>query len=540
LLELVVCLPNSNRENAGRPVWPYVKSAKLLVIIQTDIKSFYTRIIRDSLVQFSSDQLSRSERVEWLLRILFARDIDDHEAGKGIVQGNIASGFFANLYLIDLDARFGPANEWNVEFFRYVDDMIIVVPDPEDAERVLTELERELAKIGLELNRDKTERFTNIADFIGTTNRDEALDNLQTQFQNWLNCLWILDQQHRQVFRKAYRESQAEWWYRVELYVKCLSAIGIHIGATLLSRRIYKYLFNDKLCEQDFVWEGSFEIPTFPDDMQEKHVDSWKTAFCSTNSSWIDKQKEFHDSLQELLRNSKQQLDEAINNGDIGREKQWARTLRFCINKLIQVEFQSEDIIQIILDVLLKTPWLIRNSRDLIENLAIRGYTDHIKLLLMHYNDENEMNEYMRSIVMRAIRFLPTLPDEVWEEVVNGAISSSNVVSLMATETWLKVSQSQPQLVKEAALKRIETALSKNPKPILRLRKNYLLMLGKHKQELSIQIEDKQDALIQNVRDIIQADEINSLFSYYEPEILAREFYSGYRTEEGFYHPSSP
>ena len=211
------------------------------VIIQTDIKSFYTRIIRDSLMQLSSEQLSRSQRVEWLLKILFARDIDDHEAGKGIVQGNIASGFFANLYLIDLDARFGPGNEWNAEFFRYVDDMIIVVPSPEDAAEILTELESELDKIGLELNLDpkKTERFT-AAEFISTTEKDETLDNLQNQFQNWINCLWILDDEHRQVFRKAYNESQAEWWYRIELYTSCLESIGILINPTTLSTLLSK------------------------------------------------------------------------------------------------------------------------------------------------------------------------------------------------------------------------------------------------------------------------------------------------------------
>ncbi len=170
-------------------------------------------IIRDNLKQFSTEQLSRSPRVEWLLKVLFARDIDEHEAGKGIVQGNIASGFFANLYLIDLDARFGPGNEWNVKFFRYVDDMIIVVPDPENVEAVLTELENELERdeIGLELNRSKTEYFTSIADFLKATEKDETLDNLQQEFQSWLNCLWILDEQHRQVFRKAYNESHAEW-----------------------------------------------------------------------------------------------------------------------------------------------------------------------------------------------------------------------------------------------------------------------------------------------------------------------------------------
>ena len=145
----------------------------------------------------------------------------------------------------------------------------------------------------------------------------------------------------------------------------------------------------------------------------------------------------------------------------------------------------------------------------------------------------------MKSIILRAIRFLPVVPDDMWAQVVESAVSFSNVTSLMATETWLNVIKDQPELVKETHLLEIEAALVRNPRPILRLRKNYLLILGEHKREIVIKDEDKSDALIQNVGEIIHANEINSLFDYYEPEILTREYYSGYR-DDGFYHPSSP
>lgn len=510
------------------------------VIIQTDIKSFYTRIIRDSLVQLSNEQLSRSHRVEWLLKVLFARDIDDHEAGKGIVQGNIASGFFANLYLVDLDARFGPGNEWNAEFFRYVDDMIIVVPRLEDVQEILTELESELAKIGLELNQEKTEHFTNPTEFISSTEKDETLDNLQSQFQNWINCLWILDSQHRQIFRRAYNGSQAEWWYRIELYCTFLKALGILIDLTTLSRKIYKYLFNDRLCEKDFEWEEPLEVPPLPDHINQEQLYSWKGAFEEKNKLWVEKKNKLHDLLQELLTESRQKLAEAINNGDVKSEKQWIRTLRFCINKLLQIEFQSENIAQVILEILLESPWLIRNPRNLVENLATRGYSNHIKCLLVHYGDEtDETKEYMKSIALRAIRFLPTVSDDMWVQVVESAISQSNVISLMATETWLKVIINQPKLVKDTDLQKIVSALGRNPRPILRLRKNYLLILGEHQQESPVDDKGNEDNLIQNVREIIRANEINSLFDYHEPEIITREFYSGNR-DDGFYHPSSP
>jgi len=128
----------------------------------------------------------------------------------------------------------------------------------------------------------------------------------------------------------------------------------------------------------------------------------------------------------------------------------------------------------------------------------------------------------------------------MWVQLVESAVSYSDVTSLMATETWLKVVQNQPELVNEAHLQEIESALGKNPRPILRLRKNYLLILGEHKGEIIVEDEDKQDALVQNVRDIIHANDISTLFDYYEPEILTRKFYSGYRADDGFYHPSAP
>jgi hypothetical protein len=509
------------------------------VVIQTDIKSFYTRIVRDNLVQLSTEQLSRSTRVEWLLKVLFARDIDEHEAGKGIVQGNIASGFFANLYLVDLDARFGPGNEWGLDFFRYVDDMIIVVPDPEDIQDVLSELAEQLNNLGLELNHAKTEIFSDIAEFLSATDKNETLDELQSEFQDWLNVLWILDDQLRSVFRKAYNESKSEWWYRIDLYRMCLETIGIYISTTLLSRRIYKYLFNDALCEKDYNWQSKFEIPSLPDTKNDELLCDWSREFEKLNGSWVDKQKEIVKVFQELLIESKVKLDEALEGEDSRSEKYWVRVLRFCVNKLMQTRFYKNEVERVFMEILSTSPWLIRNPHELIENLAIRGYADHIESLFTYYDDETDQTkEYMKSIILRAIRFLPDISDALWTKVVENAVNNSNVVSLMATETWLKVIQKRPELVEEEHLKSVELAIRRKPEPILRLQKNYLLILGERGQEMIIDRESEQDALVQSIRDIIQADEVSSLFNYYEPEILTKEFYSGYRADDGRYHPS--
>jgi hypothetical protein len=511
------------------------------VVIQTDIKSFYTRIIRDNLILLSTEQLSRSARVEWLLKMLFSRDIDEHEAGKGIVQGNIASGFFANLYLIDLDARFGPNNEWNAKFFRYVDDMIIVVPDPEHIGEVIAALIQELSKdnIDLELNLQKTEYFRDVSEFIRVTDKDEKLDELRDRFQCWISCLWILDEEHRQVFRRAYNESQVEWWYRIELYRACLRSVGIVIDAPLLSRRVYKYLFNDRLCERDLSWQQPFKIPHLPDSIDEDQVGVWKIEFEKVNDSWVEEKMSLSDALRELLSESRAELLTAIAQENTRDEKRWIRTFRFCMNKLVQIEFKYDDVVEIAVETMIELPWLIRNPHKLTEVLAIHGYINHIDSLLTYYADEtDETKEYMKSIIVRAIRFLPDVSHSLWQQVAESAVSFSDVVSLMATETWLKVIQNQPELVEENHLQQIKLALSKDPAPISRLIKNYLLIMGEHGWEVAENKEDNLDFMLNDVYEIIQTDNVDSLFDYYEPEILTRDFYSGYRSEYEDYQPS--
>lgn len=508
------------------------------LVIQTDIKSFYTQIIRSSLIQLFKDNLTRSNRIEWLLKTLFTRDIDNHETGQGIVQGNIASGFFANLYLLDLDARFGQGNEWGLDFFRYVDDMILVLPKPADKMAVLSALKDQLRAIELELNLDKkkTQYFT-ASEFIKATEKDKGIDDLQNEFQNWISCLWILDENNRRLFRDSHNRSQEEWWYRISIYRSCLKSIGILIDHTSLSRKVYKYLFNNKLCKKDNVFQGDFEMISLPNEDDKNLIKSWQNKFNEVNTRWTNKKKEIGNILHDLLSQSKVELEKAIENNDIENEKKQTKVFRFCINKLLQVDFGSQAFIDISCDTLMNSPWLIRNPSNLLQSLADRGCVSAIDLLLKCYIDETDiMKEYMKSIILRSIRFLPTVSNEVWETVVLNSVSSSNITSLMATETWLKVVERQPDLEKEHHLSKIREALNHEPKPIVRLKKNYMLILGRTSKAINMQEEDNENFLIKDVEEIIHDQEVDSLFDYYEPEILIQEYYSGYH-DDGFYYP---
>ncbi len=141
------------------------------MIICVDIESFYTRIIQDRLIELAGKELTESKRIRWLLKLLLSKNLDEHEIGYGITQGNIGSGFYANLYLKSIDDKFGiepKDNEWDVNLIRYVDDIILIIPDKNDEKEVLEVLKEELEKLGLKLNESKTERYDNVSEFIET------------------------------------------------------------------------------------------------------------------------------------------------------------------------------------------------------------------------------------------------------------------------------------------------------------------------------------------------------------------------------------
>ena len=506
------------------------------VVVQMDIKSFYTRILRDFLAQLSAKQLSRSARVEWLLKLLFSRDLDEHEAGKGIVQGNLASGFFANLYLVDLDARLGPNNEWKAKFFRFVDDMIIVIPDEEDAPRVIVAIEVELAKLGLEPNLEKTQYFSDATEFIEATGQDEKLDLLDTRFREWIICLGRGDVSHRHSFRKAYRGSQDEWWYRVDLYRLCLKEIDVIIDSSYLSRRLHKYLFNEKRCKKDFSWAKPFEIPQLPETENQGQLDEWRTAFESSNKDWMNERNLLFQALEDLILESAREIRRAISRQDSKSEKRWATRYRFCLNRLMQIGLHSPNLAKNIADCLVENPWLFKDPGRLTENLAIRGHSQLIESLLSSYNDETDpMQEYMKAVLLRSVGFLAEVPLSLWKQVAISTVSDSSVTSLMATETWLRVVQRSPQLVEKDQLQRIEFAVQRTPRPVSRLLKNYFLILGD--QSLSVVDTDSRDDIFTDVVEVIRADSLDYLFERHEPAILVQEYYSGASLDIDSYYP---
>jgi hypothetical protein len=499
------------------------------VVIRTDIKSFFTRIVQDRLVQLTAEQLSKSQRIQWLLRLLLSDEMDDHEVGLGIVQGNIGSGFYANIYLTEVDAYFGPNNEWGVKFYRYVDDMILIVPDPEHVSTVLGVLQTKLNGLRLELNDSKTEIFSDVSKFLEETVSDERLELLATDFEQLVNALWITNSDYRTIFGNSFRDGE-QWWYRIEMYQKCLQAIGIFVTAPILSRRVYRYLFNRRRCQDDLKRESELVLPSLPPDNNSEMIREWAACFEKENKGWIEDRSHLFARLADLFHKSWEELQQ-LGPSNPSYERKLARRLRFAANRLDELGFA--EIRKELLEVLCRMPWLIREPAPIIEGLARQGFSDDIMRLLAHYsNDTSPLNEYMRAVTLRAIRYVPSIDSRLWDELVKYATGVSVVNSLSATETWLHLGHRCKHLIRDEHINAVKTVLHSNPPLVNRLRKNYLLILAKHDPSSIKDTPVNGDYMIRGALDVALEGDAATLFGYQEPEIIRQAYYSGQRPDD--------
>jgi hypothetical protein len=514
------------------------------MILRVDIESFYTKIIQDQLCNELSKELTVSERVRWLMRLLLSKEIGEHELGKGITQGSVSSGFYANIYLTSVDAKFGSANEWGVEFHRYVDDMILIIPSPEDINIVESTLNNVLNDLGLNLNEAKTEKIYEIASFLEQSDEDECLEKLSDRFDSIVNPLWILNSEHRAIFASSYHKDEL-WWHHIGRYQQCLKALKIHTHKTDLSRRIYKYLFSEKSRERDllkqrevFQLEGELKSTQPPNDESCNAILQWTVSFTSSNNIWFCNKNALRQELVDLFQESWRKLCN-MDSLNPNETRKLHRYIRFTLYRLSVLGL--EDILDTLMEILRKAFWVIREPVNVLENLARQGYHSEIRSLLTYFQGLDQPVEYLIAITIRAMRFLPDIDTQEWELIVNFATIPDDSVSLaeklMATETWLYLGHKYNEFKQIQHIEAIKTALRFEPAPPSRLEKNYLLILGQFEpsavQEFSVNVNDP---MLVCARNLALQGNPSEIFDVPELKILRENYYSGQsptESEEG-------
>lgn len=145
--------------------WQKKQSESQPVFLRTDISAFYDSVSHDLLIETIVDKLSvphDSPLIELFRRVLVVPtqsyssetgDILTDEIRHGLPIGNNTEGFFANLYLLNVDSAM---LSHGIQFGRYCDDMRLFGESREKVLKAIRVLQEMLLTKNLNLNAAKT------------------------------------------------------------------------------------------------------------------------------------------------------------------------------------------------------------------------------------------------------------------------------------------------------------------------------------------------------------------------------------------------
>jgi len=130
-------------------------------VIDLDLKSYFDSIRHDILLKKIASRVADKEILRLIKLILKA-------GGKrGVGQGGVASPLFSNIYLTEVDAMLERAKEVtrrgkyiHIEYARFADDLVVLIERHRKWDWLVPAVEKrlreELAKLGVEVNQEKT------------------------------------------------------------------------------------------------------------------------------------------------------------------------------------------------------------------------------------------------------------------------------------------------------------------------------------------------------------------------------------------------
>ena len=308
------------------------------IVIQTDLSSYYTRISQEKLIEtMFSEMLTESKRVEWLLKKILRKELHSeyHEIGYGLAQGGVGSGYYANVYLADLDDFFLQENPLGVSYHRYADDMTIVVPNVESKNDVLAKLDELLTDLELQRSDEKTNQVP-CSDY-ENNGFSPALDKLNLQLNISLKVLWVA----AVCYYKDRVECSENLYSFLKDYQQRLRALEMVVPISMLRRKLMKYL---NLHPDQYRLQIKIDLPEFGEPNQ---AQDWAYSFSALNPEWIRQIDSLRDQFEQIVKDILHIGRDNYNK--ISRED--GTRLRFSISRLCRVGM-SEYAVKLIAELL--------------------------------------------------------------------------------------------------------------------------------------------------------------------------------------------
>ena len=434
-------------------------------VLETDIESYFTSIEQGQLVNTVVRELrTQSSRVKWLLERLFLVDLVDLEGNpckQGLAQGAAGSGFYANAFLAPLDSEFGVGN---VRYYRYMDDICLVIPADVDEENVQSRLDVSLDALGLKRNCEKTKQF-DFQSFRDHWNSGYELDDISARFTRLTNSIWYANGDYRS---EAMRNEK--WWDFIDRYRKHLRSIDIYVEADRLSRKLHQYLSRRK--RRNDLRSGLVEELKFP----VMNSAEWARQFLNVNTDWNKERVCVKAKLDSKLRSAFDELLKLTseNASHDKRIKDLTSVVVFCASRLPRLGVAGAE--DILTEILRDRPTTIRQPGYILRSLADQGFSNAVLSLMERYADSDfAAAPYYLALAIEAVCHLPVVENDTADWIMSIAVDTTQhaIVRLKATETLLRSSLDSRNL----PTKNIVTVAKDETST--RLVKNYMLLLAK-------------------------------------------------------------
>ena len=116
------------------------KSYREYYILKMDVRKFFNSIDKKILYKILKKRI-KDEKLLWLIRQILSAQ----ERQKGIEIGNYTSQTFANIYLNELD-QYATRKLKIKNYYRYMDDIVILARNKNEAKEYLNEIKEFLQK----------------------------------------------------------------------------------------------------------------------------------------------------------------------------------------------------------------------------------------------------------------------------------------------------------------------------------------------------------------------------------------------------------
>jgi len=207
------------------------------------------------------------------------------------------------------------------------------------------------------------------------------------------------------------------------------------------------------------------------------------------------------------------------------------------MNKLIQLG--CEDTSPLIAEILCNDPWLVRDPSWVVEGLAVQGLSHELETILdFNANKDDATGEFVRAVTIRGLQFLSTITTSQWRKIVQYATGGSIVERLLATETWLQLGDACDGMVNDGDVSTLKAMIVESPEQNSRLRKNYILLLGRYDASALPPVRADDDDIVRDAYDLIARGTASDLFDEPEPDLIRKSYYSGRAQDDRLSGPS--